>query len=142
MKFANQQSHLFVDGGGAIAYMLGLHKFINMIAAQFINIYMLTYQPSVELSIIHFVALEVIVHFTHLYMEALMDDKLTHVAHHLPKADRRGVDINFSERTCFHKMARILYKILRAFYVSCIFYFVPYAILFVFWSTPASAPTV
>ena len=35
----------------------------------------------------------------------------------------------FRERPLFHKIARTMYKIFRAFYVSVIFYFVPFSVL-------------
>ena len=35
----------------------------------------------------------------------------------------------FRERSLFHKIARLTYKIFRAFYVSVIFYFVPFSVL-------------
>ena len=121
--------------------MLSLFKIFNMMLAQFTNIYLLNYQTTIEYSIIHFVALEVIVHFTHLYLESLMDDPICEVMHHLPEAEVRGCDINFSERTCFHKFARVLYKVIRCLYISFVFYFAPYMILVIFWSTPATADT-
>ena len=48
---------------------------INLVA-EFLNMYMLVYQHTVEHCIIHFVALEVIVEIPHMYMGSLIDDKL------------------------------------------------------------------
>lgn len=109
-----------------------------------INIVLLTFQHTVDHCIIHFVALEVIMDVPNMYFEAMMDNKLKEFVHHTPKPHRdkiidsetgeerylRGTDIKFSDRTCFHKCARILYKFMRCFYVGCIFYFVPCAVLF------------
>jgi hypothetical protein len=36
-----------------------------------------------------------------------------------------------SDRTCFHKVARILYRFLRALYVSVIFYLVPFCVFYI-----------
>ena len=35
----------------------------------------------------------------------------------------------FSERSLFHKIARTIYKVFRAFYVTVIFYFAPLSVL-------------
>jgi len=44
------------------------------IAAEFLNLFMLLYQHTVEHAIIHFVALEIIVEIPHRYMDSLLDD--------------------------------------------------------------------
>jgi hypothetical protein len=44
----------------------------------------------------------------------------------MPEAKIKGRDIAFSERTCFHKIARIVYKIFRLFYIAVLFYWIPF----------------
>lgn len=100
------------------------------IFTQAINIYMLAYQHTVEHCIIHFVALEVIMELSKLYLESLTDEKSIELLHHPIKIHQRSRDIKFSERTTFHKIARVLYKIFRGFYASVTFYFVPYTVWF------------
>ena len=83
------------------------------IAAEVLNLYMLLYQHTVEHAIIHFVALEIIVEIPHIYMGSLLDDHLKdrlfqenaslHVHH-------SGKDIEWSSRSLFNKMMRIVYK--------------------------------
>lgn len=85
---------------------------------------------------IHFVSLEVIIEFTQLYFEALVDGPVKHLLEHPPKVYKSGRDINFWERTYFHMFARVLYKIIRCFYVSVIYYYIPYSIFIVHWMTP------
>ena len=47
------------------------------------------------------------------------------------KVKNKGKDIRFlRDRNCFHKIARIIYKVFRGLYVSMIFYFIPYLVLF------------
>lgn len=46
-----------------------------------------------------------------------------------PKKIKRGKDIKFAERTLFHKVARVVYRINRGFYVAFMFYFIPFYIL-------------
>jgi predicted nucleic acid-binding Zn ribbon protein len=91
---------------------------------------MLTYQHTVSHCIVHFVALEVIMDVSNMYFEALKGNLLKEVLHHSPEVVKCGSTIVFRERTCFHKCARVLYKVLRCLYVSVIFYFIPFSVLF------------
>ena len=81
--------------------------------------------------IIHFVAMEVIVELTKLYLEALKDNHLEEVFHKHPKIVQKGRDIKFSERSLFHKLARLLYKLTRCIYSSLVFYYAPFMVYFV-----------
>jgi hypothetical protein len=104
--------------------------------AEGINLFLLTYQHTVEHCIIHFVALEVIMEVSNMYFEALMNNKLKEVlhSHYAPKREKSIKDIVWKDRSCFHKVARILYKIIRCVYVSLIFYFVPFLVVFLGWN--------
>uniref|UniRef100_A0A7S3IM38 Uncharacterized protein n=1 Tax=Strombidium inclinatum TaxID=197538 RepID=A0A7S3IM38_9SPIT len=102
--------------------------------AEAINIYLLAYQHTVDHCIIHFVALEVIMEMSKLYLEALPDENIKEVLHHHVAIKNRGRDIKFAKRSGFHKFARVLYKVMRALYVAVIFYFIPYTVWFLnFW---------
>ena len=136
MKFANQQAPLFIENGSPIAYLLGLHALANALACQFFNIYLLTYQPSIEESILYFVALFVIMEFTQLYYESLSRFRLKAVMHEPVHRMRSGQDINFCERSCFHMFARVLYRVVRILYVSVVFYYIPYSVVLMYWLTP------
>jgi hypothetical protein len=108
---------------------------INLVA-EFLNMYMLVYQHTVEHCIIHFVALEVIVEIPHMYMGSLIDDKLKQrifkSQSHL-QVSNKGRDINFWEdRSLLSKISRIIYKSHRALYVSVLFYFAPFIVIFVY----------
>lgn len=110
-----------------------------------INISLLTYQHTTDHCIIHFVALEVIMDVSNFYAEAMMENKLKEYVEEAPKPFRdmiedennpgqmrykKGTDISFGERSCFHKLARMVYKMTRCLYVGVVFYFVPFATLF------------
>lgn len=73
---------------------------------------------------------------TSLYFDALMGFKIKKIMLKLPDVERRSKDISFASRSTFHKFARIFYKICRAFYVSLIFYFVPFAVVLGQWVAP------
>ena len=109
-----------------IPFLVSYVQFMINIAAEVLNLYMLLYQHSVEHSIIHFVALEVIIEIPHFYSSALIDDKLKDKIfskiHHLHKHNK-GREINFwKDRSLFNKWGRINYVVFRALYVSVIFY--------------------
>ena len=67
---------------------------------------------------------------SNLYFEALMGFKLKGIMHDPPLNIHRSSNIKFEERPTFHKVARVVYKIIRALYVSLIFYFVPFLVIF------------
>ena len=98
---------------------------------EYVNIDILSYQKSVEFALAEFIALHVIMEVPIMYLESLLDNPLKEIMHHHPHRVHRGRDIQFSDRSLFHKLARIIYKMLRAFYVSVIFYYVPFWVLFV-----------
>jgi len=81
----------------------------------------------------HFVALEIIMEVSNLYFESLMNNKLKVIMHHPPKLETRGDDIKFMERSRFHKVARMIYKFIRALYVCFVFYFVPFVVIYLQW---------
>ena len=64
-----------------------------------------------------------------MYFESQMDNKLKVIMHHPPKFEKAGRDIKFASRSTFHKFARTFYKVFRCFYVSTVFYFMPYAVI-------------
>lgn len=136
MKFTNQQAELFEGNGAAIGFILGLVQVLSVIFCEIVNIYLLTYQHTVEHCIIHFVALEIIIEVSKLYLESLQGNALKQILHHPPpKRVKDGKNIVFANRTCFHKCARIIYKFVRTFYVGVVFYFVPFATLYWQWVT-------
>jgi hypothetical protein len=66
-----------------------------------------------------------------LYFESLNESYLKNVMHHAPVADHRGQDIHFANKSTFHKIARVFYKVLRMLYVGVVFYFIPFAVMFI-----------
>ena len=99
---------------------------------------MLAYQHTVQHCIIHFVALEVIMEVSNLYFESLKNNTLKDLMHHPPESENSCKDIDFSDRSCFHKLARVFYKVFRALQVGVIFYFVPFSVMYIQWKTEVS----
>lgn len=115
--------------------MLGFVQALCSIWCEVINIYLLTYQHNVEHCIIHFVALEIIVEIGKMYLESLQKNPLKALLHHPPKITKFQKDFKEEKLSCFHKVARFLFVTIRTLYVSVIFYFVPFAVLFWQWAT-------
>jgi thiosulfate reductase cytochrome b subunit len=77
---------------------------------------------------VHFIALHVISEVTAFYFEALASNEkiLENLEKYYPEKEIRGRDVLFSQRSCFHKIARLIYRTFRMIYTSVIFYFVPF----------------
>lgn len=131
MKFANNQPDLFIEGGSQRSFVIGFIQVFAAVTCEAINIMMLAFQHAVSDCIIFFVALKVIMLIGAMYMESLMDNPLQKVLEKPIRIKHRGIDIKFKERTCFHKIARILYKFTRGLYVGVIFYFAPFLVIFI-----------
>lgn len=126
-----------------VSYLLGLFQVILAILAEILNIYMLTFQHTIEHCIMHFVAFEIIVELGNIYYESLMNNKLTTIVHHPPKFTSEQVGESklprpFKERSCFHRLGRLIYKFIRCAYVSINFYMVPFAVII--WQFEANIP--
>lgn len=68
MKYVNNHPEKFRTS--YIPFILGLMQYFSSIFAEFLNIYMLTYQSKIEYCIIHFVALEVVVELPKIFFES------------------------------------------------------------------------
>ena len=129
MKYANNEPDKFVEGGSETAFLIGMTQCLLAISAEFVNITLLSFQHTIYHAIQHFVALEVIVEVCTMYFESQMDNKLKPIMHHPPKQEKLGRNIKFASRSTFHKFARTFYKVFRCFYVSTVFYFMPFSVI-------------
>ena len=135
MKYANNHAKKFTNPN--IAFGVALSSFIVNILAEFINVYLLTYQHNVEHCIIHFVALEIIVEIPHILIGSLTESKLKSrifSTTHALKVTNRGRDITFKSRSCCNKISRVLYRFFRCIYVSFIFYFQPFFVIIIYFN--------
>ena len=68
-----------------------------------------------------------------MFYSAMADKAIKKVFEFPVERDNRGRDIQFMQRTCFHRIARVLYKVFRSLYVAIMFYMSPffvYAIIY------------
>ena len=78
--------------------------------------------------------MSVIMDVSAIYYAALMNNELKQLFNTQVINDKRGKDIEWSDRSCFHKFARAIYKSIRAIYVAAFYYLVPFtSILFPFF---------
>jgi len=50
--------------------------------------------------------------------------------HHHPEVNKCSRAMSFGDRSCAHKILRLVYRFFRSIYVSLFFYFFPFGILF------------
>ena len=144
MKFANNHPDEFVQYGSEISYMIGFIQGSIALAAEIICVTLLVNQSKVDECIIYFISLKVLIEVSAFYFESLMHVKCVKVAHSPPvitrfqnKEGKEGVNtIIFSERSTFHKIARIAFKVLRGGFVSIFYYYYPFFVFFGEWELP------
>ena len=128
MKYSNNHEHLFRES--YMPFLIGFMQYSTAVLATLVNMYLLAYQKKIEKCIIYFVALEVVVELPRIYFESMHgDEKLFEVFNHKVKVTKKGKDIKMSDRTHFGKVARVIYLFLRLFYVSIVFYCIPFAVM-------------
>lgn len=135
MKLANQHPQLFVEGGDKISYVLGLIQVSLALICEVLNLFMLTFQSTIAHCIIHFVAFKVIVDLSNMYYNSLMSNRLKSIVHHPPifSAEMTGPNKKerlWSDRSCFHKVGRLIYKVIRCGFVSINYYMAPYIVIY------------
>jgi hypothetical protein len=131
MKYTNNQAHLFTENGSEVSFMIGLLQFLTAIYCEGINCWLLSFQTEVEVAIIHFIALHVIMEIPKFYFEALGENHIKSIFHHPATIEKRGINIKMADRSLFHKVARVVYRVLRVIYVSVIFYLIPFVVFFI-----------
>ena len=120
-----------MENGSELSFLLGLLQVGVAISCELLNIYMLKYQHNIQNCIVYFISFLVIMEVSNMYFESLMNNKLKSVVHHRPDLINKTEDNVFSNRTRFHKFARLVYKFIRLLQVSFIFYFIPFSIFII-----------
>ena len=100
------------------------------------NVVLLTMQPDVLYTIVHFVTLHVIMEVTKMYNEALSEKFLIEELANketVPK-DRSEFYQPTSHRPFYYFIMKLSYNLLRGIYVSVVFYFVPFSAVMFQWA--------
>lgn len=121
---------MFVPHGSEISFVLAYIQITSALIAEFVNMWVLITQDRIDNCVIYFVSLKVIMEVANIYFESLLGNKLRVVMEESPKLLQRETKIKFSDRTLFHKVARLIYKGFRALYVAALFYFAPFIVVY------------
>ena len=131
MKYSNNNPEFFTGLGSEMSFLLGMCNALIGIYTDLINSTVLVYQKSVEYSIVHFIALHVIMELPKMYMDAMGYTKLKEACKIHPPAGVKGRSVTtWRQRTCFKNMARFIHSFIQSVYVSCIYYFMPFFMMF------------
>jgi hypothetical protein len=139
MKFANNHPDEFVQYGSEISYLIGLAQALIAAAAEVICVLLLVNQAAVDECIVYFLALKVLIEVSKFYFESLLHVKFVKLVGHAPAITNHNKDIEFSERSVFHKVARLFFKVARGLFVSVFYYYYPFFVFFGEWDLPIKA---
>ena len=145
MKYAHKREEKFVTSGAFLSFMIGLIHSLIAIACEAISIYIIVSLSEVEEIIDYFIALKVVVLLPEIYREAcckelseivMEEAKLKYNEDHEADKKMKFTKQMWKTKGCKYRVARTVYRLLRGFYVSVVFYFVPFSVIFLnFWST-------
>lgn len=138
MNFANNHPDAFTND--RVPVIAGFMQVFTAIFGEAVNLSMLLGHREVERCIIHFITLVVVLEMAQMYYGALTIGMgvageagitiVTQVCKE-PVIKTDGKQISMSERSCFQKMGRIVYKFLRALFVSLIYYYAPFLVVII-----------
>jgi len=121
-----------------IPFMLGLLQATGGFIAECMNLLMLATRVNVSNCITFFVAFHVLTAIDNIYSESINDFNLRHACEHALVFNKRPSEIKFSERSCGHKLIRIIYKVLNFLYKGPYYYFTPFIINFIPYVCPGA----
>jgi hypothetical protein len=134
MKYVLNHEELFTHP--KFSFMFLLWGLIILILIECLNIFQLLFWSTVEFTVIYLMAFKIITWVPKLYYESLLDDQLKdklfesfntlHILH-------LGKNVQWNSRSSGNKLGRFVYKLLRAVYVSVIFYFQPFILIFLYF---------
>lgn len=128
MNYVNNHPEKFSHPN--ICAILGFFQVMVCFYAQGLNVYLLAVYPNVFRILKHFLSLKVAVHIPAFFFAALSpNNTLRDVFKAKIVRSNKSVEIKFSERSCCQKIIRFMYKCIRGFYISCVYYFIPLILL-------------
>lgn len=134
MKYVLNHEQLFTHPKFSFIFLLwGL---IILILIECLNIFQLLFWSTVEFTVIYLMAFKIITWVPKLYYESLLDDQLKDKlfeSFNTLHIKTEGRNVQWNSRSSGNKLGRFLYKLLRALYVSIIFYFQPFILVFIYF---------
>jgi hypothetical protein len=105
-------------------------------AAEIICVMLLVKQHLVDECIVYFLALKVLIEVSKFYFDSLLHVKFVELVQHAPEVTNRSSQIQFSDRSTFHRVARVFFKLCRGLFVSVFYYYYPFFVFFGEWELP------
>ena len=102
------------------------------------NVVKLAEFDTVDACVVNYVKFKMAIELPTMFYSALADSAIKKVFQFPVQRKNRGREIDFMQRTSFHKCARVLYKVFRSIYVAIMFYMSPflvYAIIYLYGDT-------
>ena len=125
MKFVVNNPHQF-DTIQPV-YLVVTINCLVMYCAELLNIYLLSYQKTVDFCIAYFVSFKILLKLPGYFGGSLVEDKLKAKIFEemkVLKYEKKGSEINFwKDRDALNKIMRLQYKFNRMCYIGVIFYF-------------------
>ena len=76
MKYSNNHPELFVENGSEISYSIGFLQFCLSVYTEFLNVYNLSYQKTVEACMLHLIAFKIITDLSKIYYSSINEHKI------------------------------------------------------------------
>lgn len=127
MKYTSNHPEKFENPN--ICYVLALLRVVNFLVIETTNFFILESKPTVPLALGAFVTEAAVILFPNYYQEEIIGfsnkEKLRECLYpeNAPPIEWNNRDHAFGERTFVGKIQRLLYKLLRMFYVVFLYYF-------------------
>jgi hypothetical protein len=155
MKYALNHPYKFVSYN--IAFQIGLMQFSSTLLTEITNLIILCGVNDAVNIIFNFTAIAIVAEFDNYVFESMKNEgfkellekkftsKVLIISHTTSKkckedelstvkdehGEYRPLKVNFKDRETLNKVLFVIYKILRGFYVSFYFYFIPFTVIII-----------
>lgn len=160
MKFAINHPYKFQNF--TMAYTTGFMQFLSSLGVEVSNLAVILAANDTISIVFNFIAVAIIAEFDNYVFDSMKNEvfkhiieekftekvfKITHTTSKKCKdaelskvkdehGNRRPLKVTFKSRSCCHKVLFVLYKIMRSFYVSVFYYFLPFMVIVVSTMVP------
>lgn len=121
----------YFPNGDVVCCLAGIMQLSVCFMCIALNTYLMSTYNGVTTILKHFLSMKVAIWIPKLTFGAMEDKTITKVYDANIAITEHPDQIDFGDRTCFHKIMRILYKIIRCFHLCVLYYFMPFAIMMI-----------